>query len=124
MEYKRQKPGKKSPYSDSFRRKVVEEILSGAIHAGGALKKYGISRAGNITDWMKWYRKNHDIVESKSSPVVKSQSPTSAQEAQRIKELEAALELAKLKVIGLETLIDVAEEQLNIEIRKKPGTKQ
>ena len=48
----------------------------------------------------------------------------SPDEVERIKELEAALEVAKLKIVGLETLIDVAEEQLNIEIRKKSGTKQ
>ena len=39
-------------------------------------------------------------------------------------EISNSFVLAKLKIIGLETLIDVAEEQLNIEIRKKPGTKQ
>jgi transposase len=39
-------------------------------------------------------------------------------------ELKKALELAMLKVAGLETLIDVAEDQLNISIRKKSGAKQ
>jgi transposase len=38
--------------------------------------------------------------------------------------LRKALELATLKVAALETLIDVAEDQLNIDIRKKSGTKQ
>ena len=45
-------------------------------------------------------------------------------ESEQIRELKTALELAKLKIIGLETLIDAAEEQLNIDIRRKPGTKQ
>ena len=39
-------------------------------------------------------------------------------------ELKKALELAMLKVAALETLVDVAEEQFNIQIRKKPGAKQ
>jgi hypothetical protein len=38
--------------------------------------------------------------------------------------LKKALEEAQLKVAALNTLIDVAEEQLKINIRKKPGAKQ
>ena len=42
----------------------------------------------------------------------------------KIKELTQALELARLKIEGLETMIKVAEEDLQIKIRKKAGTKQ
>jgi hypothetical protein len=42
----------------------------------------------------------------------------------RIKELEKALEYAKLKNIAIETMIDIAEENLKITIRKKAGPKQ
>jgi len=42
----------------------------------------------------------------------------------RIKSLEKALELEKLRSRGYEVMIDVAEKQLNIPIRKKAGTKQ
>jgi hypothetical protein len=42
----------------------------------------------------------------------------------RIKALEKALEYAKLKNIAVETMIDVAEEQFRITIRKKAGPKQ
>lgn len=38
-------------------------------------------------------------------------------------ELAKKLEYANLQVFGLQTMIDVAEEQLKIEIRKKPGSK-
>jgi len=40
------------------------------------------------------------------------------------KALQKQVEMLKLKVEGLETMIDIAEEQLKIDIRKKPGTKQ
>jgi hypothetical protein len=42
----------------------------------------------------------------------------------KVKELSAELEKSKLKVLTLETMIEVAEEDLNIKIRKKSGTKQ
>jgi hypothetical protein len=38
--------------------------------------------------------------------------------------LQKALEEAELKIKALNTLIDVAEEQLKIDIRKKSGAKQ
>jgi len=42
----------------------------------------------------------------------------------RIKELEKALDYAKLKNIAVETMIDIAEKQFKISIRKKAGPKQ
>jgi hypothetical protein len=43
---------------------------------------------------------------------------------ERVKELERQLEAAQMKNIALETMIDVAEEQLRIAIRKKSGPRQ
>ena len=42
----------------------------------------------------------------------------------KIKQLTKDLEYAKLKIISLETMITVAENDLKIKIRKKHGTKQ
>ncbi len=42
----------------------------------------------------------------------------------QIQQLSKSLEYAKLKILGLETMIRVTEEDLHIKIRKKPGTKQ
>lgn len=42
----------------------------------------------------------------------------------KVKELTKALEQAKLKSDSLETMVQVAEQELHIKIRKKRGTKQ
>ena len=42
----------------------------------------------------------------------------------RIKELEKQLELAQMKNVGLNTMIDIAEQDYKLEIRKKSGPKQ
>ena len=42
---------------------------------------------------------------------------------QQIKHLKRQLALSELKVEALETMIDIAEEQLKVDIRKKPGAK-
>ncbi len=43
---------------------------------------------------------------------------------QRNKELERALKDANLMILALNTMIDVAEQELKIPIRKKRGTKR
>jgi transposase len=43
---------------------------------------------------------------------------------QRIKELEKALEYANLVIFSLNHLIDFAEKEFQLPIRKKGGTKQ
>ena len=53
--------------------------------------------------------------------MAKKTKPFSAAQAEA---LQKALEEAELKIKALNTLIDVAEEQLKIDIRKKSGAKQ
>lgn len=43
---------------------------------------------------------------------------------QRIKELEKQLELAQMKNVAINTMIDIAEKDYKLEIRKKSGPKQ
>ncbi len=48
----------------------------------------------------------------------------SLKEQIQIKELQRQLALSELKVEALETMIDIAKEQLKLDIRKKSGAKQ
>jgi hypothetical protein len=70
------------------------------------LKKYGYFR---ILEGMK-----------KEDKPKKSEQELAAEN----EELKKALELSVMKVAALETLIDVVDNQLNINIRKKGGSKQ
>jgi len=53
--------------------------------------------------------------------MAKESQPISAAEAEALKK---ALEEAQMKIKALNTLIDVAEDQLKIDIRKKSGARQ
>ena len=50
-------------------------------------------------------------------------TPIAQKEHQDKGGLDEELRLAKLKIICLETMIDLAEKNLQIDIRKKPGAK-
>jgi transposase len=119
------KKGKKGPprkFDATTQRKIVEELLSGTVTLSQLRKRYNIGGQGTVMRWVKEYQNEGQNL--LSSGMEKSQDKSSDGNTERtFQELEAELKLAKLKIIALETMIDVAEEQLNIEIRKKSGTK-
>ena len=55
------------------------------------------------------------------SPMPKTPKKKSGDE---VRDLQQALAEAQLKIKALDTMIDIAEEQLKIDIRKKSGAKQ
>jgi hypothetical protein len=61
----------------------------------------------------------------KSIPITLTQPDTDGQtESENEAALKKALQEAQIKIICLETMIDIAEKELNVNIRKKSGTKQ
>jgi transposase-like protein len=97
----------------SIKRQAVRSIEMGYLSKKEASEKYGVVKSA-IDYWIKQYSCSVSDNKQKNNKV------TSDKE----KELEKSLEAAKLKILALETMIDVAEKSLNIDIRKKPGTKQ
>lgn len=102
---------------------IIGQIQSGSISILGACKKHGINR-NTLKLWMTRLRvgsladKTYNVLSSK-------EEDKKAQEyKQQIRQLEKALEYANLKILGLETMIQVSEEDLQIKIRKKPGTER
>lgn len=59
-----------------------------------------------------------------SKKPISSDSLTNEALEKRIKELEEHLQMSTLKVEFLEKMIDIAEDRLKIDIRKKAGSQQ
>jgi transposase len=120
--------GKKSPYDQSLKNRVCFELLSGRLSLTEAKATYGIKGQGTIYNWIKDYKKQFPQLNlaSMNTAEDKPASPTDNADdlAKKNRELQEALEMAKLKITALETMIDVAETELHIDIRKKSGTKQ
>ena len=112
-------------YEASFKRKVIMELLSGTITRSELSRKYCVSRK-TLSYWLNQYEQQEQQLLTLSSMKQDQNNDSHKQgqsDAARIKELEEALRLANIKVTCLETLIDVAEEMLDVDIRKKPGTR-
>lgn len=121
-------PLSKNPYkrrSEIEMVKITKEIQSGLLGIRAASLKYGLNR-NTLKSWMT--RIYLSSLGREQSPQIITATMTDDQQSkalnQKVKELTKALELSKLKIEGLETMIKVAEEDLHIKIRKKPGTKQ
>ena len=95
------------------KRLVIHEIRQGRMSFAEANLSYKIK----VNTLQRWIRESNADIDSNESmiPLLKDPIPD---------DLQRALHNANLKVLALETMIDVAEEQLKINIRKKPGAKQ
>ena len=116
----------KKPVSIQVKRSIVRAIENGSLGIREAQITHGIRSASAIRRWMmQFQQENADLAIVKDSEMKKKPTQDSSTDNnQDIKALQRALEEAQLKVAALNTLIDVAEEQLKINIRKKPGAKQ
>jgi transposase len=98
---------------------IISEYLAGGLSTRKLAEKCGYSRA-TISRWVIAERKEMSKRELlKTSPLSKAIEgmPT------EVKELQEALELARLKISLLEATIDIADEQFGTNIRKKAGTR-
>lgn len=109
-------------YTLGFKLAVVAEVEQGNLTYKQAQKKYGIQGRSTVLVWLR----KHGRLSWDLNPSTMSQTPN-----QRIKELEAQLAAAEkraheaeLKAKLLDKIIDVAEGQMGIQIRKKPLAKQ
>lgn len=111
-------------FSKVEKRWVVRELQSGRMTMGEAKELFSHrskDAEGLVRSWMKEYRPDIPL----TLPVMTEKERAKLEAAhQRMKELEKQLEDAQMKNIALETMIDIAEEQLKISIRKKSGPKR
>lgn len=125
MNIKKSRSGRIPVYDEAFKNTVILELLSGKLSMSEAKARYGIKGDGTLYRWLQQYQTIDDSV--KLQPMQSdnnNQPPLPSVSLPIQKELEEALRMANLKITALETMIDIAESELNIDIRKKSATKQ
>lgn len=110
-------------YSLSFKQKVISEIESGKLTKEGARKLYGIGGGSLISVWIKKLGKLH-LLNKVVRIELKDELSRLKQLEKEKKDLESALAQAHLKLIVYESIIEVAEEELGVDLKKnlKPGS--
>ena len=117
-------------YSMSFKLQIVQEFERGQLTVTESTKTYGIQNRSTV---VKWLRKFGNFDWENQTPFTMSKSPE-----QKIMELEAKVKLlekqksflerqafvADKKVIIFDMMIDIAEEEYKIDIRKNSPPEQ
>ena len=113
-------------YSDDFKREVVQHYLSSDDSMQKTADKFKLAVHASVGQWVsKFGGEFRTPVMNKPLKKSKTETPDTHQGmAKRIQELEEALERERLMNLATNKLIDVAERDLNISIRKKSGAKQ
>lgn len=111
----------KEQFPVAFKRWLSREIESGKLSCKEAKERFSLNSEKTVWHWVQQYGLGKELSLASMTPQEKQEK---AALEKRIKELEKALEMAKLKNVAIETMIDIAEEQLKISIRKKSGPKQ
>lgn len=108
----------------AFRRWLVREIDAGRMTIPGAIDRFNFNSNSGYAMIRKWQLKYGSEI-TLTLPVMTEKERQKFESIQkRLKDLEKQLEETQMKNAALETLIDVAEDQLKISIRKKSGPKQ
>jgi hypothetical protein len=122
--------------SEAFKRKVIEEYLRTGQPKLHIQKKYDIPFMSAISTWMKKYgykdihgKVSYFEVANQINPIlmakdkIKPADSTQPDTDKRIKELEKQLEEEKLRSEAYRLMIEIAEKELKIPIRKKSNTR-
>ena len=110
-------------YETSFRRWLVQEIESKRMSLHEARSRFQLPYFFDqlYKDWQRKY--SEEIV--LSLPLMTAEERINLKELEaRNKKLEKQLELAQMRLTAVNTMIDIAEKEYKLEIRKKSGPKQ
>ena len=111
-------------YSMTFKMSVVREVEETGIGVCAIARKYGIQSKTTVTTWLRKFG-NFDHQNKVSTPMEKTKDQRLLELEQKIKVLEQQnnrlrheLEMRDHKVAFFDMMIDMAEKEFRIDIRK------
>lgn len=117
-------------YSMSFKLSVVQEYETSRLSMETIQRKYGIQGSHTLKRWIEKYG-NFDVSNKSHCPVEKSKEQQLLELEQKIKllerknaRLEKELKLKDIKAEFFDMMIDIAEKEYHIDIRKNSFPEQ
>lgn len=120
--------GKNNLFTDELKLKIVQEWLNTDVSYSEIKQRYGISGNGDVYRWMSKFglskpkERSINIQREMSKEALKTDREKLLE--LKVRQLEKDLEFEKLRTHAFDKMIDIAERDLNIAIRKKAGTRQ
>jgi transposase len=127
-------------FNERHRRKIIEEYLNTGCSKREIWYKYTGQEVehGKLLTWMRQLgytdkktsiktsfvsKDNHNGLMAKKKQILSAEEIENIQLQKRVAELEKQLKDAELKAIAFSTMVDIAEREFKIPIRKKLNTK-
>lgn len=117
-------------YTMPFKMAVVEEVERTGIGVCAVARKYGIQSESTVTAWLRKFG-NFDVANKTNKPMEKSKEQRLLELEARVKLLERQnsrlqheLDMKDHKVAFFDMMIDMAEEEFKIDIRKNSSAGQ
>jgi transposase-like protein len=115
--------GGRSKFDISFRRRVAKDYIEGDRSLLQVAEAYGIAKYF-VKDWVKYYKKELAGVQETVLPMTEQELKDKEALQKQLGALQKKLEHEQMKNFALETMIDLAKEELGVDIRKNSGAKQ
>ena len=117
-------------YPMPFKMAVVQEVERTGIGVCAVARKYGIQSESTVTAWLRKFG-NFDVANKTNKPMEKSKEQRLLELEARVKLLERQnsrlqheLEMKEHKVAFFDMMIDMAEKEFKIDIRKNSSAGQ
>ena len=124
---RRQGKGKRKgtePYELKVKAKIIEEYLQGDVSFAMLSRRYQI-HPGVISRWIRVIKNGRPVIRKKISKFTgMAQQQTIEQLQEQVKQLNRQLEDERIKAELYKKMIEIAERDLGIPIKKKYGAKR
>ena len=117
-------------YSEEFKLSVLRDYYSSGMSKRKCARKYGLCNSTLLSSWLSKYGDKSVSLPSEETGTDmarRSKEDYKAENAElrkRIRELEKALSFSRLETEARDVMIEIAEREFDIQIRKKRGAKQ
>lgn len=119
-------------YSEELKKQAVFKVLSGELRKSEAVREYDLSNTTNLDRWLERYghgilSEHKELLEHmgtrKKKEAVKGEMPELEALRGELAEANKRVRAAELRAEAYSLMIDLAEKELKVAIRKKSGTK-
>jgi len=106
-------------FSDKLKKKIVKDIEQGKVNVAGVCREYQVSNRSVY----QWLQKFSSHLHSSTTLVIQmdSEQYRSRELEKKVRELEAALGRKQLEIDYLNKLIEIAGEDMGIDLKKSIG---
>jgi len=119
---------KVNQFTDELKFQVVQEYLNTDVSQRELMQKFNIRGVNTIKKWMRKFDlqapSQQEIELQRAMAKQKEKTPYERELEAKVKKLEQQLDDEQLRTLALNTMIEIAERDLKISIRKKSGAKR